>query len=387
MMTKTKEDETLSLIQTLYQPSSTVPSTLIYKDTNKFKTRLASFTPIPDFTLPLSLSPIVLARFGWTFQNVQTVNTAPCMLLKCNCCQQELAITFHDDLNIDNKRILSRQYRKLVAERHTLTCGFHMDASRWLVMADVQDETASSLDSKERKVPFYLLSIVKEYEVMEDCTKFGDLTREWFQSRLKEYRGYEFDMEISKQVEDSVQEILKPSGASLVDSLELQEAGRSISDVNLYLTLFGWNVKKEEEATITSRQCRNVYCPLCLNECSLPMVNDDVSEPFPKRKKVYDDKNTLQFHLMHSHRYFCPMTCGFVTEENKKSDTKETVTIAGWEIILGNLMKGIGHETHIEEGTCDDNELENKKIDCSDVLLKIRESLRPMTSSPIKLQL
>ncbi|GFH44306.1 hypothetical protein CTEN210_00780 [Chaetoceros tenuissimus] len=377
-----------TLIQTLYQPSSTAPSSFIYKDTHQYKTRLSSFTPIPNFTLPLSLSPIILARFGWTFQNVQIVNNAPCMLLKCNCCRQELAITFSSDLNIENKRILSRQYRKLVAERHAKTCGFHMDACRWLVMAD-RDKTTSS-DAKESLVPFYLLCIAKEYEVMEDCTKFGDLTRDWFRLRLNEYNGHEFDIEVPKQVQDSVFEILKPSGESLVDALEVQEAGESISDVNVYLTLFGWNVKKEEEeASGTGSQRRNVFCPLCLNECSLPIVNGDVSEPSAKRQKVNDDQNIPQFHLMDSHRYFCPMTCGFVMEENKNSDSKETVATAGWEIILQHLMKGIGHEKRNEEETSlsDVDDLENKKIDCSDVLLKIRESLRPMSTSPIKLKL
>jgi len=168
-----------------------------------YRERLDTFAnPTTYFAKPVDISPLVCARFGWS-------NTAPNVLTCSNndnnnnhtntngekCCNAVLYVKFHPNLSPHSRSTLTQTYRRLLAESHSKSCPFRADAERWLLIDgdddanepnnDATNTTNNTLqkhpcnDRTSSFVPPYLFSMSRAFEVLEDCSANGFITREF----------------------------------------------------------------------------------------------------------------------------------------------------------------------------------------------------------------
>ncbi len=150
-----------------------------------------------------------------------------------------------------------------------------------------------------------------------------------------------------------------------------QNPNKSNTDLNyILLSLFGWRLDIPKDAHGSQQPC--VTCPFCFNSqlCSkiLPSLLSKKQSlegemknhgpPSPKRQRVEGAPNTplpvlenVQFDLINSHRYFCPMVSGFVRKDAVKSKTtKHGTSEPGWELMLSSVCKHKGTSASVSAG-------------------------------------
>lgn len=81
-----------------------------------YRRRMATFTPAVYFAKPPSLSPVVLARFGYQIIEPN--------MMQCQACHQILAIVIPDGLSLESKEKLTSEYYRRLATTHAPTCRF-----------------------------------------------------------------------------------------------------------------------------------------------------------------------------------------------------------------------------------------------------------------------
>jgi hypothetical protein len=169
--------------------NNSINALLPFQDIASYRARLKSYSPSLYFAKPLLLSPLVCARFGWCCTGKD--------IIQCVECNSVIAVIFHPDLSLDSYRQLELTYHEMLATSHKSMCPFAMDAVRWLIMnsnnnnnnknnkndsgTDVEKEkTTRPLDQLQPfVVPPYLIPMSKGFQIMEDCTDSGFLTREY----------------------------------------------------------------------------------------------------------------------------------------------------------------------------------------------------------------
>ena len=141
--------------------------------------------------LPVELSPILCARFGWQKQQqnpkkIEDDNS--CIFLSCQNttkCSAVLCIKFHSKLTKPSKQKLTCMYRTMLATHHSNGCTFKYDALSWLG----QQQKLNDRKEQEEKegtfiVPPFLIPLSKEYEIFE--TTNCDIISEYVYSQSLE---------------------------------------------------------------------------------------------------------------------------------------------------------------------------------------------------------
>ena len=180
-------------------PSSS-PS-FAWHDVEKYNQRLRSFHPeksksnSPTYTplLPLEISPIQCARFGWSRRIIQQSNTddggSKGILLQCQDCDAIMCIQFHPLLSRQSKLKLTLKYREMLSTCHKQGCNFQYDALPWLAQHDSDNRDSSKLDDDDDNndtkqsqssgggqpekiecmvVPPYLIHLSNEYQMLQN---------------------------------------------------------------------------------------------------------------------------------------------------------------------------------------------------------------------------
>ena len=455
---------------------------LLFLDSVSYMNRLRSFQPSVKFARHILLCPITCARFGWTSTNATDATTNNATnddttdILQCNQCQQMIAFKFHKDLSPISHFKLALLYRKMLATSHLNTCPFANDAKRWLIVNPQQTQQLSKQlhqhDIHSTNVPLYLIPMSTEYQVMEDCTETGFLTRDFIlreANKLIEFigahttahsltdiihsRGRAVDGDTDTD-DDIITRIQTVSGLGTSTSIHtliqlcqtnLDPINANLSTEIFLLTLFGWRAidcciaGNQESAEQQQRQQQqlqpsplHVHCRLCLNHCQIPLQSSDSAQncdeiSLPNKRPRLDHQSasrnhslnnnnasdhghvneTHLFHLINSHRYFCPMSNGFVKETlldmNTILDPSESssnlnlssgslsnngkvavdMTKPGWEIFLSSICRGKRADSNGSEGNGDGGGMAltmskqgSDVFDGARVLQKVRASLR-----------
>eukprot|EP00557_Chaetoceros_sp_GSL56_P008006 CAMPEP_0176492260 /NCGR_PEP_ID=MMETSP0200_2-20121128/8891_1 /TAXON_ID=947934 /ORGANISM="Chaetoceros sp., Strain GSL56" /LENGTH=565 /DNA_ID=CAMNT_0017889785 /DNA_START=95 /DNA_END=1792 /DNA_ORIENTATION=+ len=171
---------------------------LPFQDTASYRKRVKSYSPLLYFAKPLLLSPLVCARFGWYCTGKD--------IIQCVECKSAIAVIFHPDLSPESYSKLALTYRQMLATSHKTTCCFATDAARWLLMNSNGDSgrVSGRVSRKEKipdnlddvqpfTVPPYLIPMAKGFQVMEDCTESGFLTREYLRDEALAIARYCID--------------------------------------------------------------------------------------------------------------------------------------------------------------------------------------------------
>ena len=365
---------------------------LLFLDSVSYTNRLRSFQPSAKFARHILLCPITCARFGWTCttnaanaanaatNNTDATNDDITDIVQCNQCQQMIVFKFHKDLSPISHFKLALLYRKMLATSHQNTCPFANDAKRWLIVnpQQTQLQKQSKQQSKQQQhdidatnVPLYLMPMSTEYQVMEDCTETGFLTRDFIlreTNKLMECIGARTlahsltgiidvdgraDGHGHTDNDDIIARIHTVAGLGIntpvdIQSLiQLSQMNLDPININLNLTseifllaLFGWraidsdSIADNQDSGEQEQQQPShlqVHCRLCLNHCHIPLQSGDNGQTcdetsLPNKRPRLDSQSTSRNHsslnnndtplfdLINSHRHFCPMSNGFVKE-------------------------------------------------------------------------
>lgn len=332
-------------------------------------------------------------------------------MIKCSKCAAMICMKFHSELTPSSHKELTRIYRKKLATSHKDTCAFSMDAKRWLIMNEIESDreengSNDTQDTTVTMVPPYLIPMSKEFFMLH-CTDIS----EYSSVTAKDYIGKEaerlckalqqFDVHLSlpDQVTDRIISICGDAiGNSATRSSrqdlsrhQLQEIFRTEnhdeneSNLNLQcilLALFGWRLDSPEhdDEAAEGNNNQRVTCSMCLNSQLCCAISQ--SSPASKRQRTeggstsnHPSKQSFEFDLINSHRYFCPVVCGFVKkdDENGKNGTSQPC----WEVILSSICRGRG-VTSARNGSAENAEKDQnrKAFDGDGLLQKVRKTLR-----------
>ena len=197
-----------AMTKTTKNPSSTSSSsssslsTFMWQDVDAFHARLDSFNAErSNICLPLEISPIICARFGWRRIPSSTENNNCNMMLlssKDNDTNDDtndgggvICIKFHPLLSIQSKQKLTTMYREMLATNHTQHSPFKYDALLWWNNINNSREKGNSNESSVNEikndiinkkggtkslfsnrngksiVPPYLIHLSHEYEILD----------------------------------------------------------------------------------------------------------------------------------------------------------------------------------------------------------------------------
>ena len=362
---------------------------LLFLDSVSYTNRLRSFQPSAKFARHILLCPITCARFGWTCitdANTDATNTDITDIVQCNQCQQMIVFKFHQDLSPISHFKLALLYRKMLATSHQNTCPFANDAKRWLIVNPQQSQfQKQSQQSKQNQhqhdidatnVPLYLMPMSTEYQVMEDCTETGFLTRDFIlreANKLMESIGdHTLDHSLTGIIDadghadghghtddDTITRIQTVAGLGINTPVDIQtliqlcQTNLDPINININLTteifllaLFGWRAidsdsiagnqdsgeqqQRQQQQQQQQPSHLHVHCRLCLNHCQIPLQSGDNGQnrdetSLPNKRPRLDNhptshnhslnnNDTPLFDLINSHRHFCPMSNGFVKE-------------------------------------------------------------------------
>lgn len=479
----------------LLDKNDVTKSQFLWRDVHAYQERLRSFhhNPVtstnPDMNgsivpstivcLPIEISPIICARFGWKRyypQQSQEQNDSSdsnndstdssSIILSCQNqkCNGVICIKIHPLLSLESKMKLTFVYREMLATSHSGDCPFKFDALSWLKHDEKESNgedhgdnntlKVSSSSSSSFVVPPYLMFLSTDYEFLENYNQLESrgalFITEYIKSqcqRLAKY--YTFNTSESDEFIDSildgqhkkqmldifVDESLPPTSTSqtiLSDALlkivkewntcntnfnheskieenrkqeqisnalkrlrnELYDLTVPLNDNNndedttnatftieaLLLSIFGWRIHHDVDEPTSSRETKQTKifrCNLCLN-CS-PISQNDASSCRPTKKMRLEEKEDVEdtsnqsentshykFHLINSHRYYCPFVCGFHSANNNNKDetnidSQRNIDVIGtstpcwilvWKCIIQSLqskMKSPPKQSSVEE--------------------------------------
>jgi len=253
-------------------------------------------------------------------------------------------------------------------------------------------------------VPPYLIPMSKEFLILEDSSQSGFISREFMikeAGRLGEALtntdkdGQEkLYVSISKDISERIGSILgleaAGDGTSVLSLLQIengvdpklndlleetsepQPTTSIITKESTLLSLFGWRLMESNDET--TGEGVHVTCRFCLNTCQVSHSESDESTTHaPKRRRVNDgpvSNSASKFHLVESHRHFCPFISGFVTKEDE-TEVSGTSNPC-WEILLASLCRGANR--NIGKGEKADER--RKTFDGEQTFQSIRKTLR-----------
>jgi hypothetical protein len=288
-------------------------------------------------------------------------------LLTCDECKGSLCVKFHPDLSFESKAQLTKTYRSLLANSHKEICKHYIDAKRWLLTDD------DSYDSDVRfVVPPFFLRLGIEFQLLQDQSKDGyqarnhllscaislnnsmlktDAVVDWSQYIDNDVKNLVFgQMKSVKVTPNSLVFLLSPQNKSTKENEDSPICDK-LMEQSVFLVLFGWrsidatpiigndpsvlNNNNGESLNENNGIC--IQCQLCLakvviySDCP---VNDRLS----KRRRIEEVEGLTTsppFHVLNSHRHYCPIVKGFAEHETAISGTSKPC----WEVTLDKLLR------------------------------------------------
>jgi hypothetical protein len=341
--------ERLSLLDTFVPAESAKQE----QERQSFHQRLVTFTPRQYFCKPNSLSPIVVARFGWK-------NAASDMLV-CDHCQAAWAVVFRPGLTASATQHLTRLYETQLSKAHAESCYFGEEAAQYnldhaATTAGVTEKDAV-LDCLEPIVPTLLARVFPAdlMHVLEHPNPQALLGDQWgkllaaIASRTETEEGFVFpNMPVpasvsnycaSKDPADSLETSLLAKLVTIFQKTDLSTTmlSNSTAESAAALVLLGWIPRQETVVVIDANpnSTMALECPICLARMQVSLAlpqhqprSSSAESPPPRKRPRPQTLDPVEMH-----RHYCPYVCGFPAHGN----TRATPI---WKILASRLVAG-----------------------------------------------
>ena len=304
-------------------------------------------------------------------------------IIKCrhpNCCGGSgggrggvgaaICITFHPNLNEESHNQLCQKYMDMLATCHGSKCPFRTYAGRWLKVMkhyaideegdgfndgpSYGDTKLADKDSNESNdtnhivcsttnklyVPPYFLSISDEFLLFEDCSADGSITRDRVRVREDAIKIRDMSQDGMVHVDISQMELTVPDVVTdycrainpNVEFDDVINTGGETMKTHYLLATFGWSICTDVVDDNSDNNSRAIVkCNMCLSRSRLELPSsraDDVEIGSRKRRRM-----DARFHLIDSHRMYCPFKSGFAYRPGATSQ------LPGWKVVVSNMMK------------------------------------------------
>jgi hypothetical protein len=273
-------------------------------------------------------------------------------------------VKFHPDLSFESMVQLTESYRILLANSHKKICKHYMEAKRWLLTNDYSSE-------KDVKfvVPPYFLRFGIEFQLLQDQSRDGHRTRnrllsyaislsksmmkmdmiDWSQYDDEDAKNFVFEyIKSMKAPQNSIVSLLLPKHKSIEDHDD-SNRGDQLLEQSVLMVLFGW--RNFDDTSIISNggsifndgdiHCKaksiRVQCQMCLTKVVIYSDCDSNDEKSKRRRiEVAEGVDTSPtFHVLNSHRSYCPFVKGFTQHETVISGTSKPC----WKVTLDILLR------------------------------------------------
>jgi hypothetical protein len=300
-----------------------------------YEERLSTFSPSTYFAKPVSLSPLVCARFGW--RNIEMD------LLCCDACQAVWAVEFPPTLSAHATQCLTAMYVPQVASAHAVSCRYRAEASRFLDNRKVED-TAVGLDAntsmaQKLALPPALASVwpAEEVALLESVEPINMLkpliamlAKLCCKTSSSSGLVVPDSFTLSRPQNTIIGNVVLLSRLTdiLTDGMGDVKEDREAFETATLLTLFGWRIMATEKTIAASKEVscaapneetlettgisesEILTCRLC--HAQLPLFQQtadfdasaiqDNSRPWKRLRRGGLDPA--------SHRHYCPYVCG-----------------------------------------------------------------------------
>lgn len=276
-------------------------------------------------------------------------------MLECPTCGAALAIFVPPNLSMDAKDRVCEKYRRCLATAHDNKCNFRMIGEKYLCKDDAEPNAGQS-----PVVPRAFSSVFPSDGLMElEHPKPGQLIKKRLDNIKSQYP--------QKLLRATPLRFSTPAAKSGDDpKLRLNKAAKVLDTMDDFMTQVAitfWTAVDEKKEN-KNKNCLVLGCPLCWasfdvkDEAESSAHRDGFTQPLKRRRseeKVYN--------LLDSHRYYCPVRCGF-PGFGQPSGTPL------WEVLLQKLEKE--YATREASACQDDSPL---AVDPTDVANTIRRTL------------
>lgn len=296
-------------------------------------------------------------------------------IIKCrhpNCCGGSgggrggvgaaICITFHPNLNEESHNQLCQKYMDMLATCHGSKCPFRTYAGRWLKVMkhytldeevdgsdDGGDTKLADKDSNELNdtnhtvcftntklyVPPYFLSISNDFLLFEDCSKDGSITRDHVRECAIKTNDMLQDgmIQIECTVPDAVTDYCRSINPSVDFDDVINNEGETMK-IPYRLATFGWSICTDVfDDNSNNYSHAIVKCNMCLSRSRLEVSSsraDDEETGSRKRRRM-----DAGFHLIDSHRMYCPFKSGFAYRPGAMSQ------LPGWKVVVSNMVRSL----------------------------------------------
>jgi hypothetical protein len=320
-------------------------------------------------------------------------------MLTCNECKGSLCVKFHPELSFESKVQLTDSYRILLATSHKKVCKHYTEAERWLFSNDYSSERDVKF-----VVPPYFLRFGIEFQLLQDLSKDEYRTRkhilscalslsnsmmkadavDWSQFDDIEVKNLVFQhMKSLKVPINSLSSLVLPQNKYIEDNEDIQVDDKLIEH-SVFMVVFGWRkfdaTVRNDKSNLNNGEYHNiqndicVQCPMCLTNIVI-YNNCDGEDKQPKRRRFDEAEggnSSPTFHILNSHRSYCPFVKGFTQHETSISGTSKPC----WKVTLDILSRRWNSSE--QDGTSDKNCLSvDEKL--AFIRNTLRSSIKPKT--------
>lgn len=259
-----------------------------------------------------------------------------------------------------------------------------MEAKRWLLTND-----SSSENDVKFVVPPYFLRFGIEFQLLQDQSRDGHRTRnrllsyaislsksmlkmdmiDWSQYDYEYAKNFVFEyIKSMKAPQNSLVSLLLPIDKYIEDNDDIN-GGDQLVEQSVLMVLFGW--RNFDDSLIISEDihCKDkkicVQCQICLANVVICSDCDSKDEKSKRRRiDVAEGVGTSpSFHVLNSHRSYCPFVKGFTQHETVISGTSKPC----WKVTLDILLRK--WNANGEDGA-------QNHLNADDQLAFIRDTLR-----------
>jgi hypothetical protein len=218
-------------------------------------------------------------------------------MLECSHCHAKLCIAFHPQLTPSQKETLTLQYQEQLATKG------HVDSMCLFWDNNTTKNKDKDDDTSDFPVPLFLADTLDRdfVELLEHPTP---------ESLLLERANALSNNNCSTI---ALQPLEHHDERALVDAVKQKVR---VGSTVLLLVLMGWTYQsnmEEEEGTVNNNtQSSSLVCKVC--------------------------DSTLNHHVVKSHKYYCPIRCGF-PKTNTNSSTSSPSGEPCWMVVARNVLK------------------------------------------------